>query len=80
MQNPTNNPTTIESYWVAFALVDQIESNLRIGYHYRDTQGRLLTTLDQIVRAILADLFPCLPLGGIEGGLTGGRSEGGPHA
>jgi hypothetical protein len=44
------------SYAAALRLVEQIDSHLCAGTrHYYDTQGRLLTTLDGVVEAILTD-------------------------
>lgn len=45
-----------ETYTVALKLVEQIDLALRFGLkHYRTRAGELLTTLDEVVRAILAD-------------------------
>jgi hypothetical protein len=44
------------SYAAALRLVEQIDSHLGAGTrHYYDTQGRLLTTLDGVVEAILSN-------------------------
>jgi hypothetical protein len=43
-------------YAAALHLVREIDAHLRVGTcHYYDTQGRLLTTLDQVVNAILTN-------------------------
>jgi hypothetical protein len=43
-------------YTLALQLVQQIDRHLQNGTcHYRDTQGRLLTTLDEVVNAILSN-------------------------
>lgn len=45
-----------ESYVTALKLVEQIDRGLRLGLkHYRTRAGELLTTLDEVVRAILDD-------------------------
>lgn len=45
-----------EAHELAFAVVQRIDADLTSGRrHYRDRAGRLLTTLEQVVRAILAD-------------------------
>lgn len=44
------------AYQAALTLVRQIDRHLvKKTRHYRTKAGRLLTTLDQVVRAILAD-------------------------
>lgn len=44
-------------YQAALALVDAIEPEgaSRLAVHWHDADGRLLRTLDEVVRAILAD-------------------------
>lgn len=43
-------------YYAALKLVAQIDDDLARGIrHYRDRAGRLLTTLDEVTRAILSD-------------------------
>ena len=43
-------------YAAALKLVQAIDHNLRNGtHHYYDTQGRLLSTLDQVIQAVLND-------------------------
>jgi uncharacterized protein (DUF924 family) len=43
-------------YALALQLVQQIDRHLQTGTcHYYDTQGRLLTTLDEVVNAILSN-------------------------
>lgn len=43
-----------QTFPIALALVECIDADLTHGIrHYRDRAGRLLTTLDQVVRAIL---------------------------
>lgn len=43
-------------YLTAFELVTKIDEDLRRGLrHYRDKAGRLLTELDEVIRAILDD-------------------------
>jgi hypothetical protein len=43
-------------YAAALRLVQGIDRHLQAGTrHYYDTQGRLLTTLDQVVNAILSN-------------------------
>ena len=45
-----------EGYQAALKLIEEIDSNLESGRgHYRNKAGLLLTTLDQIVRAIIED-------------------------
>jgi len=45
-----------EVFYAALELVEQIDHNLDKGLrHYRAKSGTLLTTLDQVVRAILDD-------------------------
>lgn len=45
-----------QAYYPAFELAEKIETGLRLGIrHYRDRQGKLLRTLDQVIRAILDD-------------------------
>ncbi len=52
-------PTPAEreaAYYAALELVAVIDENLRQGVrHYRNTAGELLTTLDEVVCAILND-------------------------
>ena len=44
------------AYYAALKLVDRIDEDLTTGMrHYRNKAGRLLTTLDEVVHAILAD-------------------------
>lgn len=44
------------AYYAALKLVDRIDSDLRLGCrHYYDRRGKPLRTLDQVIRAILAD-------------------------
>ena len=44
------------TYYAALELVAQIDENLTRGVrHYRDKAGVLLTTLDEVIRAILDD-------------------------
>ncbi|MBN1995685.1 MAG: hypothetical protein JW953_23560 [Anaerolineae bacterium] len=44
------------AYYAALKLVARIDEDLSLGIrHYRNRAGRLLTTLDQVVHAILAD-------------------------
>ena len=45
-------------YTCALDLVRQLDAYLEAGYHLRTTTGRLITTLDQAVNAILANQFP----------------------
>ncbi len=43
-------------YAAALKLVQAIDHNLRNGtQHYYDTQGRLLSTLDEVIHAMLSD-------------------------
>ena len=58
------NPALIQSrvedqqarYMAALALVQAIDENLATGrQHYRTKSGHLLRTLDEVVRAIMAD-------------------------
>ncbi len=43
-------------YALALRLVGEIDTHLRRGTrHYYDSQGRLLTTLDEVVNAILSN-------------------------
>jgi hypothetical protein len=43
-------------YAAALKLVQAIDHNLRNGtHHYYDTQGRLLSTLDEVIHAVLND-------------------------
>jgi hypothetical protein len=43
-------------YAAALKVVQAIDRNLRTGTrHYYDTQGRLLATLDEVIRALLSD-------------------------
>lgn len=43
-------------YAAALKLVQVIDHNLRNGtQHYYDTQGRLLSTLDEVIHAMLSD-------------------------
>lgn len=41
----------------AEALIALIDTNLEMGYHYRDDDGRCLLTLDQVIVAIEAGKF-----------------------
>jgi hypothetical protein len=44
------------AYYAALRLVDRIDEDLTKGIrHYRNRAGELLTTLDQVVNAILTD-------------------------
>lgn len=43
------------AYQAALKLVERIDYNLRRGIHYRASDGAVLTTLDEVIRAILAD-------------------------
>lgn len=43
------------AYQAALKLVDRIDYNLRRGIHYRTSDGALLTTLDEVIRAILTN-------------------------
>ena len=44
------------AYAAAVVLVDEIDRHLRRGSrHYRDADGRQLTALDDVVRAIVED-------------------------
>ncbi len=44
------------AYYAALKLVDRIDEDLTKGIrHYRNKAGELLTTLDQVVNAILED-------------------------
>ena len=44
------------AYQASLALVARIDDDLRRGVrHYRDRAGGLLTTLDEVMRAILSD-------------------------
>jgi len=43
------------AYYATLELVRRIDDDLNRGLHYRDTSGALLTTLDQVVNAILND-------------------------
>jgi hypothetical protein len=43
-------------FFNALVLVIRIDADLTSGYrHYRNKAGRLLLTLDEVIRAILAD-------------------------
>jgi hypothetical protein len=43
-----------DAYHLAYALVASIDADLQTGRrHYRDWTGRLLTTLEEVLRAIL---------------------------
>jgi hypothetical protein len=43
-------------YVAALKLVEAIDYNLRNGtQHYYDTRGRLLSTLDEVIHAVLTD-------------------------
>jgi hypothetical protein len=45
----------MRAYKVAYVLVQRIDADLTSGRrHYRDKAGVLLTTLDQVVRALMA--------------------------
>lgn len=41
-----------EVYAAALRAVQAIDGRLEAGYHYRAADGRLLTTLEEVVRAI----------------------------
>ena len=46
----------MKDYYAIYELVEEISSNLETGrHHYRDRSGRLLTALDEVVRAIVDD-------------------------
>lgn len=50
---------TSDTYITALALVAEIDQAIKRGvYHYRDSAGNLLHSLDQVVRAILDDDCP----------------------
>ncbi|MDM8519294.1 hypothetical protein QUF64_04550 [Anaerolineales bacterium HSG6] len=50
---PAERETT---YYAALELVAIIDENLRRGvFHYRNRAGRLLSTLDEVINAILTD-------------------------
>lgn len=52
----TQTTDTDSRYQAAVNLVNTIDHHLKRGTcHYRDRQGRLLTSLDEAVRAILKD-------------------------
>ena len=44
-------------YTAALQLVRAVDARLAAGYHYRDAAGRLLLTLEDVVRAMLGDTF-----------------------
>ena len=49
-------PTYRAAYAAALVLVAGIDEDLRRGTrHFRDRRGRLLATLDEVIRAILAN-------------------------
>ncbi len=48
-------------YILALRIVEAVDARLEAGYHYRDSSGRLLLTLEEVVRAMLSDtLAPIL--------------------
>jgi hypothetical protein len=52
----TTSPIQEATYYAALQLVGQIDHTLHTGlHHYRTTTGHLLTSLDEVVRAILDD-------------------------
>lgn len=53
---PSSTTEQEETYYAALKLVAQIDEDLTRGVrHYRNRAGTLLTTLDEVVHAILAD-------------------------
>jgi len=42
-------------YIKALQLVERIDARLEAGYHYRDARGQVLTTLEEVIRALLSD-------------------------
>ena len=46
------------AYEAALVLVERIETQLAAGCHYRDTNGQALTTLDEVVLAIIEERWP----------------------
>ena len=48
-----------ENYDLAVQFVVWVDAQLQKGtYHFRDRDGRLLTTLDQVIKAVLAERWP----------------------
>ena len=52
---------TRRHYLAALLLILLIDDALERGRHFRATDGRLITTLDQAVTAILNNTFPPFP-------------------
>ena len=48
-------PQQEEVYAAAVRIIDVIDARLEAGYHFRAADGRLLTRLDDVVRALLSD-------------------------
>jgi hypothetical protein len=44
---------------LAYILLALIDAQLERGLHLRDTDGKLLTTLDQVVGAMEGGRWPC---------------------
>lgn len=64
MNNPNASPPHTgtdhpdAAYWAAWALLTTLDQKLTSGQHLRTADGQVITTLDQLVNAILENRWP----------------------